>query len=62
MFLTICLWAQRVWHSKTLKAANEAANESASRKAANEAVNEAAKKKQSANVYLPKHSMPDLKV
>ena len=44
-----------------LKAANEAANESASRKAANEAVNEAAKKKQSANVYLPKHPMLDLK-
>ena len=62
VFLSICFWAQRVWHSNCLKAANEAANESASRKAANEAVNEAAKKKQSANVYLPKHSMLDLKV
>ena len=61
-FLSICFWAQRVWHSNCLKAANEAANESASRKAANEAVNEAAKKKQSANVYLPKHSMLDLNV
>ena len=49
-------------YSNCLKAANEAANESASRKAANEAVNEAAKKKQSANVYLPNHSMLDLKV
>ena len=55
-------WAQSVWHSNCLKAANEAANESASRKAANEAVNEAAKKKQSANAYLPKLSMLDLKV
>ena len=62
VFLSICFCAQRVWHSNCLKAANEAANESASRKAANEAVNEAAKKKQSANVYLPKHSMLDLKV
>ena len=48
--------------SNCLKAANAAASASASRKAANEAVNEAAKKKQSANVYLPKHSMLDLKV
>ena len=60
--LSICFWAQRVWHSNCLKAANEAANERASRKAANEAVNEAAKKKHSANVYLPKHSMLDLEV
>ena len=64
MCLSICFWAQRVWHSNGLKDAHEAANESesASRKAANEAVNEAAKKKQSANVYLPKHSMLGLKV
>ena len=48
-FLSICFWAQRVWHSNCLKAANEAAHESASRKAANEA----AKKKLSANVYPP---------
>ena len=53
MFLSICFWARRVWHSNCLKAANEAANESASRKAANEAVNEVAKKKQRANVYPP---------
>ena len=62
VFLSICFWAQRVWHSNCLKAANEAANERASRKEANEAVNEAAKKKQSANVYLLKHAMLDLKV
>ena len=49
-------------YSNCLKAASEAANESASRKAANEAANEVAKKNQRANVYLPKHSMLDLKV